>query len=381
MSIINKKVIGIDARFYGPKNKGIGRYVKEIVDRVTATDKDNDYVVFLARDNYDSFRPVGTNVKKVLADVRWYTFAEQVVIPRLIKKEKIDLMHFPHFNVPFFCPVNFIVTIHDLILIKFPTVKSSTLNPLFYWFKNLAYRLIIARAVTKARLVIAVSEFTKKDILEKFKIPADKVKVTLLGVASAFVAEQTNSPVDVLSTYGIVKPYLLYVGNAYPHKNLEWLIWAFEQLKEKHNELQLVLVGKEDYFYRRLKLIASKSANSKSIVFPGFVKDEDLQPLYQNALAYVFPSLYEGFGLPPLEAMSQGCPVISSDQSCMPEILDDAVLYFSPIDAWDFINQVEKIIESEELVKELVAKGRKVAQKYSWQECAAETLAFYQKNL
>ncbi|MCX6796292.1 MAG: glycosyltransferase family 1 protein, partial [Candidatus Falkowbacteria bacterium] len=252
MSMANKKRIGIDARFYGPANKGLGRYTQEIVDRVTAVDKNNDYVIFLARENFDNFQPAGANVKKVLADVRWYTLGEQIIMPKLIKQEKIDLMHFPHFNVPWFCPFNYLVTIHDLILMKFPTVKASTLNPLFYWFKNLAYRLIISRAVRKAQLVMAVSEFTKKDILEKFKIKADKIQVTYLGVADAFLSSAATKS-DVLDKHNIKQPYLLYVGNAYPHKNLEWLIWAFSELNKKHPDLQLVLVGKEDYFYKRLK--------------------------------------------------------------------------------------------------------------------------------
>ncbi|MCX6796431.1 MAG: glycosyltransferase, partial [Candidatus Falkowbacteria bacterium] len=126
---------------------------------------------------------------------------------------------------------------------------------------------------------------------------------------------------------------------------------------------------------------AEKSRANNSIIFPGFIQDNELQNLYQSALAYIFPSLYEGFGLPPLEAMSQGCPVISSNQASLPEILKEGAIYFSPIDLWDFTNQVEKIINNKEIRNFLIIKGREVVNNYSWQKCAEETLKIYRKSL
>ena len=370
------KRIGIDARFYGPVGKGLGRYTKEVVDRVIAFDTQNEYVIFLSKENYDSFGVKNSQVKKVLADVRWYTLAEQIKMPWLIYKEKIDLMHFPHFNVPIFCFTKFIVTIHDLILTKYPTQRASTLSPLLYKVKNLGYRIVINLAIKRAKKVIAVSEFTKNDIVAKFKVTKEKIIVIYEGVAKAFNLDNANDK-KVIFRYNIEEPYLLYVGNAYPHKNLEGMIRIFSNIKKEIPNLKLVLVGKEDYFYKRVKAYALNFNNGKDIVFPGFVSDKDLQIVYKFAQIYIFTSLYEGFGLSPLEAMSQGCPVISSDKSCLPEVLGASAQYINPKNEEAATKIIIKIFNNKELREELIKKGLRQAQKYSWNKCAQNTLEIY----
>jgi glycosyltransferase involved in cell wall biosynthesis len=385
-TILNKsKRIGIDARFYGPLGKGLGRYTKEIVDGVVASDRENEYVVFLSKENFDEFRTDNPRVKKVLARVRWYTFAEQISMPWIIHKEKIDLMHFPHFNVPLLCPVKFIVTIHDLILTKHPTQRASTLSPFLYKIKNLAYRLAIRTAVMRAQVIIAISNYTRDDIIKQFGVKQAKIKMTYEGVASKLEvsAEKNSGDVSgeearVLEEYRIKRPYLLYVGNAYPHKNLEGLIEVFEKIADKHSELSLVLVGKEDYFYKRVKDFAqAKKSVADKILFPGYIPDEELRSVYKNALAYVFPSFFEGFGLPPLEAMVQGCPVASSNKTCLPEILGEAALYFNPDNQEEMRQIILKITQDASLRQSLIAKGREQTKKYSWQTCVRETLEIY----
>ncbi len=385
------KRIGIDARFYGPIGKGIGRYIQEIVDNVIKIDQDNEYIIFLSKDNFDEFICDGERVKKKIANIRWYGIAEQLFMPFLILRNRLDLMHFPHFNVPVFCPTKFVVTIHDLILTKFPTVRSSTLSPAFYKLKNLFYRIIIYIAVHRAREVIAVSEFTKKDIVEKFKISEKKVQVTYEGVAnlakgkdSLFVKKLDDK--STLLSYNIDSKFILYVGNAYPHKNLESLVEVFSDLHKKHQGLRLVLVGKEDYFYKRIKEIAAgfslwhEDVEDSPVIFPGYVPDSELEILYKKAMCYVFPSLYEGFGLPPLEAMVKGCPVISSNSSSMPEILGDAAIYFNPKDKQEMIDKIEKVLDDPRLRETLIKKGKEQAKSYNWWEAARKTLEIY-KNI
>lgn len=357
--------IGIDARFYGPVGKGLGRYAQEIVDNIIRLDRENQYVIFLRRENFSGFDCDGRRVKKVLADIKWYGPAEQLIFPFYIWRERLDLMHFPHFNVPLFCPVKFVLTIHDLILIRYPTIRATTLNPLYYKLKNLAYKIVIALAVRRAKKILAVSEFTKNDIIKRFKIAPEKIAVTYEGVA-AFNKEGGG---DFMR-----KPYLLYVGNAYPHKNLEGLIKIFARIKKDRPDLSLVLVGKDDYFYSRLKKIA---ADFPDVIFPGYVPDSELAGMYANALAYVFPSYYEGFGLPPLEAMARGLPVASSNESCLPEILGDAALYFNPDDETDMKNKIERIIIDEKLREDLRSRGYEQVKKYSWRDCAEKTLEIY----
>lgn len=387
----NKKIIGVDARFYGPLGKGLGRYIKEVLDRVLILDTEHDYVVFLAPENFDEFSSSAKNVKKVLVSARWYSWQEQIAMPYYIWRERVDLMHFPHFNVPLFCPAKFIVTIHDLILTKFPTPRASKLHPLFYAIKNLAYRIIISAAVRRSQSIIAVSEFTKNDLITQLKVAPEKIVVTYEGVAASIgkdndkMANAVNDK-NIILGYNIKTPYLLYVGNVYPHKNLEGLLNIFSKIRLKNPEINLVLVGKEDYFYQRVKKQAQDlgfyrqaDVNRDVVFFPDHVSDQDLKVFYHQARGYVFPSFYEGFGLPPLEAMAAGCPVVSSSEASMPEILGTAAIYFNPHNEIEMINQIGRLIADEVLRAELKVSGYKQAQKYSWDVCAERTLELYLK--
>jgi glycosyltransferase involved in cell wall biosynthesis len=386
------KTIGIDARFYGPLGKGLGRYIQEMVDNVIKIDTKNNYVIFLSPDNFDEFISTDGRIKKVVISARWYTLAEQLVVPFLIWREKIDLMHFPHFNVPILVPVKFVVTIHDLILTKFPTMRATTLSPWVYKIKNLAYKIIIALAVRRAKKVIAVSEFTKNDVVQKFKIKPENVIVTYEGVAnlargndSLFVKKLDDR--KTLLSYNIVDNFILYVGNAYPHKNLESLLAVFLELHKKYLGLRLALVGREDYFYKRLKEIASslnlwsEEVPDSPVVFTGYVPDIELDVLYRQALFYVFPSLYEGFGLPALEAMVKGCPVASSNKASLPEILGEAALYFNPEDKADMFMKMDKMYSDQSLREVLIKKGHQQAKRYNWWECARQTFEVYENIL
>jgi len=379
------KRIGIDARFYGPVGKGLGRYTQEVVDNILALDKENEYVIFLSKENFFDFKDDNERVKKILTRVRWYSLAEQIIMPYLALREGLDLMHWPHFNVPIFCPVKFVVTIHDLILTKFPTARATTLGPLFYKIKNWGYKLVIWLAIKRARCVIAVSQFTKDDIIKQFKVKETKVVVTHEGVSEFSQTGRGTDDKEALLRYNINKPFLLYVGNAYPHKNLEGLIKVFFRLHKSEPDLRLVLVGKEDYFYKRVKKHADSlwpgDENKNPVIFPGFVPDQELAILYKKARAYIFSSFYEGFGLPPLEAMSYGCPVISSDSSSLPEVLGKAALYFSSENKDDMLAKIREIIKNENLRQDLIKKGYEQVKKYSWEKCARETLEIYKKIL
>ena len=380
-----QKIIGIDARFYGPVGKGLGRYTQEVVDNLLVIDGENNYVVFLCKENFDVFKTDNPRVKKVLADVRWYTLAEQILMPYYIWREKITLMHFHHFNIPIFCPTKFVVTIHDLILIKFPSLRATKLSPVLYKIKNSAYRFVLNFAVRKSKKIIAVSEFTKKDILDNFSIDSDKIVVTLEGVSRRLVEKDVDSGniAKVLEEYKIKRPYLLYVGNAYPHKNLEWLMDVFyKDLGDL--KIDLVLVGKEDYFFKRLKEFKTENEgndDARKVIFPGYVPDISLQLLFQGALVYVFPSKYEGFGIPPLEAMANNCPVISSNRGSMPEGLGEAALYFDPEDRDSLLSSIKKIVSNDKVREGLIEKGKDQVKKYSWIKCSQLTKKVLENSL
>ncbi|MDD3285119.1 MAG: glycosyltransferase family 1 protein [Patescibacteria group bacterium] len=387
-----KKRIGIDARFYGPLGKGLGRYVQEVVDNIILNDIANnefEYVVFLSPENFKDFNSNNPNIRKVEVPLRWYSWREQLFFPAILKKEKLDLVHFPHFNVPLFTPVPFVVTIHDLILTRFPSRRASMLPAAFYWLKQAAYRLVIRTAIRRARAIITVSEFTRRDIINKFKAKPEKIFVTYEGVADLEKKEIAGKIEEekVLQCYQISEPFLLYVGNAYPHKNLEVLLTVFKSLLALYGRLSLVMVGKDDYFYQRVKAKASdlslwqSDGGDNKVFFPGYVPDADLAVLYRRALFYVFPSLYEGFGLPPLEAMAHSCPVVSSNQASLPEIIGGAALYFNPYSQEDMLSKLEFLLKNEEYRRQLIERGLERIKDFSWQECARQTLEIYRRIL
>lgn len=378
--------IGIDARFFGSIGKGLGRYTQKLIKNLEkisaqggpASDRDkNQYFIFLRRENWQEYQPENENFQKVLADIPWYGIREQLFLPRIFKKYNLDLVHFPHFNVPILYKGNFIVTIHDLILLRHPTRRASALSPLFYWFKKTAYSIVIWHAIKKSKKIIAVSRNTKDDIIRHFKTNADKVLVTYEAVDIEQKKPHRCIGNEISKKYGIIKPYLLYVGNAYPHKNLERLVLVFREIRKKHPLLHLVLVGKYDYFYNRLRKFVA-DYRIKNIVFTGFVPDDELGIIYRDALIYVFPSLYEGFGLPPLEAMARNLPVASSNTSCLPEILGNAAYYFDPLALGEMSEAIEKVITDQDLRKKLIDAGQSLVKKFSWKKMAIETLKIYQ---
>jgi len=368
--------IGIDARFYGSLGKGLGRYTQKLIENLEKIDHKNNYVVFLRRENFDEYEPQNSNFKKVLADFKWYSFGEQLFFPSLLNKQKLDLAHFPHFNVPLFYRKKFVLTIHDLILIHYPTLRGTTLNPLFYWMKFLAYRMTIASAVRRARKIFAVSEFTRQDISTHYRKSANKILVTY-EATDDLCRITRESPGKILEKYGIMKPYLLYVGNVYPHKNPERLVLAMQEVQSVHKDALLVFVGGDDYFYLRLKRFVAERKIS-NVLFVGFVPDSELDMIFRLALAYVRPSLYEGFELPPLEAMSKGVPVLSSSHQCALEILGDAALYFDAKNIEDIKEAIKKIISDRDLRRVLIAKGYAQSAKYSWKKMAEKTLKEYE---
>lgn len=372
--------IGIDARFFGVRRKGLGRYTQKLINHLERVDEENAYFIFLQKDNFDEYEPKNPNFQKVLADYRWYSWEEQLKFPRLLNKYNLDLVHFPHFNVPIFYFRRFVVTIHDLILIYFSTDKNTTLNRLHYWYKFFAYKIAINSAILRSNRIITVSRFTKRDILNNYKkIPQEKIRVTY-EAAEDFCMLSPDKDDEILARYGIIKPYIMYVGNAYPHKNLDRLVSAFHLLKQDSGaeKLQLVFVGKEDYFYARLKKTVAEK-NIKDVVFTGYVPDYELDILFHNVSAYIFPSLYEGFGLPPLEAMAKGAPVVSSDHPCMKEILGESACYFDGTKVEKMAEAIRTVLQNESVRADLIKRGYEQVKKFSWKKMADETLAIYRE--
>lgn len=383
--------IGIDARFYGPGGKGLGRYTQKLIEYLEAIDDTNEYVVFLRRENFAAYVPRQPNFQKALAEYRWYGLGEQLWYPLLLCRHAFDLMHFPHFNVPLFYRRPFVVTIHDLILLRYPTARNTTRSLPLYRLKYLAYRTVIASAIRRARRIITVSRFTERDILAHYPESAGKIRVTYEATEAPTAVSEPEREQELLERlrlttsegetvagvggrYARIRLYCLYVGNAYPHKNLDRLLAAAKRL----TDLRFVLVGKEDYFFRRLMAEARRQAIA-NVIFAGYVEDRDLGTLYRNATLYLFPSLYEGFGLPPLEAMAYGLPVIASSLGSLPEILGEAAQYVDPREEGSLERAIGSLLADVTARERLRERGfRRIAQ-YSWKRMAQQTLDVYRQ--
>lgn len=374
----NEQRIGIDCRMYSSKFTGIGRYVYELVRHLEKLDREHHYVLFFNEPEYSEFVPPNERFTKVNVGARHYSFAEQTIFLYKLLKEKLDLMHFTHFNAPIFYKKKSVVTIHDLTLSFFPGNKMR--SPLY----RAAYKLSLSSSVHNASGIISVSHYTARDLQKILNVDPHKIHVTYEGVNEDFKRNTNEKDVEVTrEKFKITKPYILYTGVWRSHKNLPALIRAFQRLKDKyHEEVQLVITGREDPLYPEVKRAAEESGYVSDIIFTGMVDEKDLMNLYTGAHVYALPSLYEGFGLSPLEAMKCEVPVAVSKTSCLPEICGDnpehpTALFFDPYDPLDISEKLHTVCVNDDIRAKLIANGREHVKQFSWEKMAKETLEVY----
>lgn len=373
---MSKLRIVIDGRMF--QESGIGRYIRNLIAELQVVDKKNEYFILHLKKDYDTL-VYHNNFHKVLADFRWYDVKEQFKLPQLLKSLKPDLVHFPHFNVPIFYDGKFVVTIHDLIHQHFSMQRATTHGLMIYKLKQLGYKKIFRNAIKKSKKILVPSSFVKEQLIGDWKIDASKVVVTheavddkLLSIVGKMKIEETGK---VMKKFKIRSPFIFYVGNAHPHKNVEGLIEVFLLLKKKYIDLKLVLTGYDHYFWQRIK---SKYPH-KDIIYTGYVADEELIGLYKSARMFVMPSFEEGFGMPILEAMACECPVVSSNAGSLPEVGGNACLYFNPKNTDDMVEKISMLLNNKRLRRQLIEKGFKRYTEFSWQKLARETLEIYQQ--
>lgn len=369
--------IGIDARFHN--ESGLGRYIRNLLQHLQIIDTENDYFIFLLPKDLPQVT-LSSNFHAVEADFLWYGFSEQLKFPRLLNKYNLDVLHIPHFNIPIFYSGKFIVTIHDLIHQKFNNSEATLHQPLIFHLKQQAYKKVFSQAVKKSQRVITVSEFVKQELEHIWQVESKKIIVTPEAVENELLTSikqlSDSDSKRVLTKFGIRQPFLFYVGNAYPHKNLSRLIEAFLKIRPEYQYLQLVLSGKDHAFWQKLKTKYSH----RDIIYTGFITDKEMISLYKLAKAFVLPSLEEGFGIPVLEAMACQCPVVASSAASLPEVGGDACLYFDPRDTTDLAKKLNLILQNNKLTQNLVQEGDKQYRKFSWEKLAQKTLAIYEET-
>ncbi|MBI3954440.1 glycosyltransferase family 4 protein [Candidatus Collierbacteria bacterium] len=362
--------IGVDARFFGINHTGIGRYVENLIGNLAKIDKKNTYIIF-GHDAIKTQLSKYPNFKFVKLSTKPYSLAEQVINPLVFYRHQLDLLHVPHFNAPLLYLKKHLLTIHDLIKHYSTGPRTSTLPWYQYFFKHWLYLLVVRVNVAKAVHIITPSFYWKKQLVKLFHLNPAKITVTYEAATSRFGGKEHPDPA-ILDRFAITKPFVIYTGNLYPHKNIPFLISALEHFNHAHqHQLQLAIVSSRNHFSDQLP-------KSSSVKLLGKVTDAELTNLYSQALALVQPSKIEGFGLLGLEAMSAGLPVISSNATCLPEIYADAALYFDPNDEDQLIKQLEKLLADQELKKELIDKGFTRVKQFSWYKMAKQTKTIYQ---
>ncbi len=360
--------IAIDARQL--RGTGVGRYLERLIHYLQKIDNENDYTILLKPEDMSIWQPSNPHFVKLACPHKDFTIDEQIGFKKQLEELKPDLVHFGMVQQPIFYHGRVVTTMHDLTTVRF---KNPDKNPLVFAIKQNVYVQVNKRVAKKSEEIIVPSQFVKDDIVKFTGVDPNKFTVTYEA------ADPITAQPEALTSL-VDKDFIMYVGRPTPHKNLERLIDAFIELKNQYPNLHLVLAGKKDANYER---IAANVANRKidKVVFMGFVTEGQLRWLYEHCKAYIFPSLSEGFGLPGLEAMIHGAPVVSSNATCLPEIYGNAAHYFNPIDTKDMATKISEVISNEVLTKQLVNTGHLQVARYSWQAMAEQTYEIYSKVL
>jgi glycosyltransferase involved in cell wall biosynthesis len=315
---------------------------------------------------------LGANFRPVPESARPYSVSEQIRIPLTLVRERAHLLHEPHYVLPSATRCRTVVTIHDCIHLMFPQYLPGSMAHLYA-------RAVMWSAVNRSDRILTVSEASKRDILRFFDIPPEKVAVIYNAIDERFLGPPDLERMDLIrQRYQLDYPFLLYVGNIKPHKNVERLIDAFGMVRAKGlDDLRLVIIGDELSKYPALRQAVHRHRLDKYVRFLGFQPYDTLAGFYRLARAFVFPSLYEGFGLPPLEAMACGTPVVTSNVSSLPEIAGNAALLVDPYDRLSIAEAILRVVSDETLRQELSERGLARARQFSWSQSVAAIHRIY----
>ena len=363
-------------------NAGLGRYSQELIKHLLPLSKNKFKFILLVLPNTKfslELKEVIKNYQSIIEvieyDARHYSLKEQTSLKKLLSEIKPDLVHFTNLNHPVLYKGKFVVTIHDLTLFQF-SERAGVL-------KKLAYNFVIKKAAQNSEKIFTVSEYAKGQIVQKFSLDKKKVVVTYNGIDEKFKKITNPRVLEKIGKYGLDKPYFLYVGQWRSHKNLLTLVKAYKKFLDKGyaGKVDLTFCGKIDPKYPELIEEIKKLDMARSVKLIGFVPDEDLPVIYNNALAFVFPSYSEGFGLPALEAQACSVPVISAESTSLPEVLGDGASFFNPSSSNDLAKKMLNIAEDDGLRNKLIDRGLENIKRFSWEKTAEKTLEVYRELL
>jgi glycosyltransferase involved in cell wall biosynthesis len=357
---------------------GVGTYIWNLVRNLAAIDARNEYLLIGSHRNFHELGPLPQNFKQLYQPEEETLWRHHITVPFALRRESIDVLHVPHHEAPFFTPSKLVVTIHDCVHLLFPYEDSSK-------FRHYRSYRQTKRVAESAKHVLAVSRSTKEDLINIFRLADSKISVVHNALDERFAFSHTpDERKHVLERYQLKDPFVLYSGKIRPHKNLHRLIEAFAVLKselsedERYKNLKLIIIGDELSKHQYLRLTVIRSGAQQDVRFFGFVPYPILRVFYQSATLFAFPSLYEGFGLPPLEAMANRTPVVASNTSSLPEVLDDAAVLVNPENVFDIARGMKSILADDVLRQKIVQKGVEQVSKFSWKVAAEKVLRIYE---
>jgi glycosyltransferase involved in cell wall biosynthesis len=366
--------IAIDARKL--RDYGIGTYIRNLLRHLARLDTHNEYVVLCRQEDCAFAAELGENFRPVPEWSAQYSIREQIAVPIELRRERADLFHAPHYVLPVLAPCRSVVTIHDCIHLRFPQYLPSRLGHTYA-------RTALWIAAHRSARVLTVSEASKRDILEYFDVPQSKIVVIYNAIDERFSEEPAADEVArVRERYQLNDPFILYAGNIKPHKNLERLIEAFHIIRKGELEyVKLLIIGDEISKYATLRRAVHRYKLHQHVRFFGFVPDATLAILYRLARVFVFPSLYEGFGLPPLEAMASGTPVITSNVSSLPEVAGDAAMLIDPYEPDAIAGAIRRVMMDDRLRDDMRERGLARAREFSWGRSVRRVKEIYDEVL
>jgi glycosyltransferase involved in cell wall biosynthesis len=365
--------VAIDARKL--HDFGIGTYTRNLLRHLARIDRESEYVLLCHEPDMAVGAQLGPNFRTVLERSPNYSIREQIHVPWVLGRERPDVFHAPHYVLPPAARCRAVVTIHDCIHLMFPQYLP---NRAAYAYARAA----MWSAVRRSHRILTVSEASKRDIIHFFNVRPEKIVVVYNAIDERFgVTPPEDDVARVRERYQLHHEFVLYVGNIKPHKNLVRLIEAFDLLRQRDGcrQLTLLIIGDEISKLPALRRAVHRHKLHKQVRFLGFQPDDTLAILYRLAAVFVFPSLYEGFGLPPLEAMASGTPVVTSNVSSLPEVTGDAAVLVDPYDVESIAHGMQRVLSSAALRQELHVKGIARAREFSWERSVARTRELYQE--
>ncbi len=363
--------IAIDIREAGKEKTGKGWYTFNLVTELLKLDKDNEYLLYT--DSQDLYQTKNKNALVIRIDEKSWKWHFAVL--KDIKKRTPDIFFAPtSYIIPAFSPkwLKTVITVHDLVSFMFPSTHS---------FKaTVIERFTLKSAMRKASSVLVVSENTKKDLLKRFKYKEENIHITPCAASDIFKNTPKKKEIEELrEKLGLPENFILGVGTLEPRKNFETLIKSFVVIKRKHPDFKLVLVGKKGWKFKKIGQTITNYGLKDDVIFTGYLDDSDLHKIYSSAKVFVFPSLYEGFGIPPLEAMASGCPVVSSNLASLPEVIGEAGILVDPRNSLKIAEAVSGLITNESAREMFITRGKEQAERFSWEKSAQVVLDTFQQ--